>query len=417
MKYWNSFFSVSLILLISCSKSEITLPPKNSDSNLQGATFIDGSVMKKMEGIYVQENGSDNLGKQFVCKVSKFKVSFFSNKDGIFIILKYGFNPVDGSIQFSGFWRYSETTTQGNIHFSMSSTNGATDLLNGIISNLKLEGEFLNGNSGQDLSLKYDRPFSQYATSHEFMVFAHHGVQTTANPPYAENSLGGVLNDEDYGVTGLEFDVRMTKDNVPICIHDPSINVRLTLKGPLSGKWDQYSFPFISQYVSLIDGQKVPSVEQVVNAFVDSTTLKYLWMDIKGNPNIFKYLEPIVRNAYTRAASKNRDVTIFAGMPSEDVIQDFNNNPDYGLAANPLPTLCEQSVDLAIQNKSSFFGPRYSEGLLLADVEKAHANNIKVISWTLNSKGIIKDYLKNGKFDGFITDYPAYVVYNYYTMF
>jgi len=418
MKYWSSFISFFLILLISCSKSEITLPPKNSDANLSGTTFIDGSVMKKMEGIYVQQNGSDNLGKQFVCKVSKFKVSFFSNKDGIFIILKYGFNPTDGSIQFSGFWRYSETTEQGNIYFAMSAANGATDLLNGIISNLKLEGEFLHGSSsGTSLSLKYDRPFSQYATLNEFMVFAHHGVQTTANPPFAENSLGGVLKDEDYGVTGLEFDVRMTKDNVPICIHDPGINVRLTLKGPLSGNWDQYSFPFISQYIRLIDGQKVPSVEQVLNAFVDSTTLKYLWMDIKGNPNIFKYLEPIVRNAYTRAASKNRNITIFAGMPSDDVIQDFKNNPSYGLGANPLPTLCEQSVDRAIENKSSFFGPRYSEGLLLPDVEKAHANNIKVISWTLNSKGIIKDYLKNGKFDGFITDYPAYVVYNYYTTF
>jgi hypothetical protein len=25
--------------------------------------------------------------------------------------------------------------------------------------------------------------------------------------------------------------------------------------------------------------------------------------------------------------------------------------------------------------------------------------------------------LQNGQFDGFITDYPAYVVYDYYTMF
>ena len=417
MKYWSSFISFFLILLISCSKSEITLPPKNSDSNLSGTTFIDGSVMKKMEGIYVQQNGSDNLGKQFVCKVSKFKVSFFSNKDGIFIILKYGFKS-DGSIQFSGFWRYSELTNQGNIYFEMAATDGATDLLNGIISSIKLQGEFLNGgSSGTSLSLKYDKPFSQYAIDHEFMVFAHHGVQTTANPPYAENSLGGVLHDEDHGVTGLEFDVRMTKDNIPICIHDASINVRLTQKGPLSGDWDQYGFKFITEHLRLIDGQKLPSVEQALTAFVDSTTLKYFWMDVKGNPNIFKYLEPIVRNAYARAASKNRTVTIFAGLPSDDVISDYNNNPSYGLAANPLPTLCELSVDCAIANKSSFFGPRYSEGLLLSDVEKAHANNIKVISWTLNSKGIIRDYLKNGKFDGFITDYPAYVVYNYYTMF
>lgn len=70
------------------------------------------------------------------------------------------------------------------------------------------------------------------------------------------------------------------------------------------GYWDQYSFPFISQYVELVDGQRVPSVEQALNAFIDSTTMKYFWMDIKGNKDVFKYLEPIVRKAYERAAAK-----------------------------------------------------------------------------------------------------------------
>jgi hypothetical protein len=39
-----------------------------------------------------------------------------------------------------------------------------------------------------------------------------------------------------------------------------------------------------------------------------------------------------------------------------------------------------------------------------------------VISWTLNDKGLIKNYIQNGQFDGFISDYPAYVVYDFYTM-
>ncbi len=43
-----------------------------------------------------------------------------------------------------------------------------------------------------------------------FEIYSHHGVQTVSNPPFAENSIGGVLNDEDYGVNGLEFDVQLT---------------------------------------------------------------------------------------------------------------------------------------------------------------------------------------------------------------
>jgi len=421
MKYGKLYVAATLLIvvLLGCSKSEITPAPLIDEQNLANTTPITGTTMKKMEGIYKLVGGTGELGAEFVCKVSKYRVSFFSEKDGIFFILKYGLKPSDGSIQFSGFYRYSEFPTQGSIQFSVAAAEGATDLLAGVVSNLKMRGNVSN----DSISLQYQHAFSAYATNNPFIIFAHHGVQTTSNPPYAENSLNGVLNDENYGVTGLEFDVRMTSDHVPICIHDPGINTRLTEKGPLSGSWDQYPFPLISQYIRLVDGQKVPSVEQVLNAFVDSTTLKYIWLDLKGNTDIFKYLEPIVRNAYAKAVAQNRDVMILTGLPSADVIDELkkqptynSTNPAYAYSA-PLPMLAEQSLDLVIENKGSFFGPRFSEGLLLDEVNEAHSKGIKVISWTLNGKNVIVDYLKNGKFDGFITDYPAYVAYHFYTMF
>ncbi|MEN9685694.1 MAG: hypothetical protein RLZZ28_1480 [Bacteroidota bacterium] len=397
-----------LFFAASCNKNEIIRPPQSDDINLANTAPLSGTVMKKMEGIYKSFGGNDDLGIEFVCKVSKNRISFFSNKEGIFIILKYGLKS-DGSIQFSGFWRYSEKTDQGKIYFAMAASEGAGGLLAGITGNIKMRGVITDN----PVSLQYDRPFSAYATNNELMIFAHHGVQTTADPPYAENSLLGVLNDENYGVNGLEFDVRMTKDNVPICVHDPTINTRLTVKGPLAGSWDQYNFSLISDYIRLVDGQQIPSVEQVLNYFIDSTTLKYMWMDLKGNKDIFKYLEPIVRAANARAVAQNRNVVLFAGLPSKDVIEELNKQPSY----KTLPMLAEQSLDIAIENGCKFFGPRYSEGLLLDEVNRAHSKGIKVISWTLNSRGLIVNYLQNGKFDGFITDYPAYINYHYYTMF
>ena len=236
---------------------------------------------------------------------------------------------------------------------------------------------------------------------------------TTANPPYAQNSLNVVLHAQDYGCDGLEFDVRMTKDNVPICIHNKSIDPSLTSKSPLSGSFDQYSFSFLDSYIRLIDGQKIPSVAQVLQYFIDSTTMKYMWLDIKGNPDIFKYLEPVVRNAYANAAVKKRDVVIIADIPSETVIDQYKAWPAYA----DLPTMCELSLQDAIDLKCQYFGPRYSLGLLIDDVNKAHSMGMKVYSWTLNDKDIINSYLLNGKFDGFITDFPAYAVYDYYTLF
>jgi glycerophosphoryl diester phosphodiesterase len=430
MKYSIILFVV-MSLVLSCTQNEITPPPDNPGTYLSNTLPVANAVMENMEGIYTLSSGDNQLGTEFVCKVSLNKVTFFSNQGGIFFILDYGLAP-DGAIRFSGFWRVSENRGQGLIAFNMPANLGASDLINsGNATGITMGGTF---KSGTNMVLKYDRPFSSFTKANEFMIFGHHGVQTTANPPYAENSIKGVLNARGYGVNGIEYDIRLTKDNIPICIHDAAINNRLTLKGPLFGNYEQYSFKFLEQYVILVDGEKIPSLDHVLKVMIDSTDLKYAWLDIKGNPDVFKYLEPVIRNAYARALAKNRDVTIFAGLPSDDVITEFNKQPTYKSGnpnwANdperdtnypaytlPLPTLCELSIDCAIANGSKFFGPRYSLGLLLNDVQKAHGSGIKVISWTLNDKNTMKTYLKDGQFDGFITDYPAFVNYFYYTMF
>jgi glycerophosphoryl diester phosphodiesterase len=415
MKNRPFIFLSILLVFFSCTKSGITPPPFDPEANLDNTVPVSNSIMENMEGIYKLTDGKGELGVTFVCKVSKNRVSFFSDKDGIYIILKYGLNPADSSIQFAGFWRYSEYVTQGNIGFSIAKDEGAADLIqNSIADHLKIKGLFQDVDLyTKNVSLEFERHFTQYAKDNEFIIFAHHGIQTTANPPYAENSINVVLNAESYGLNALEFDVRMTKDNVPICIHDPTINTRLTVKGPLSGSFDQYPFSMLSEYVRLIDGQKIPSVEQVLTAFVESTNLKYLWFDIKGNPGIFKYMEPIVRNAYERAAVLNRDVVIFAGLPSADVIAEFQSQSTYAT----LPTLCELEVQDVIDNHCQFWGPRYSRGTLLSEVDQLHSMGVKVFSWTLNDRSLIQNYFENGKFDGFISDYPAYVVYEFYTRF
>jgi glycerophosphoryl diester phosphodiesterase len=411
--YRFTYLLLVVIMFFSCSKNQITPPPVNLDNNLANTTPISNTVMKNMEGIYTLSGGSTSLGTEFVCKISKYKVSFFSNTSAIFFILDYGLNPVDGSIQFSGFWRYSENGTQGTINFSVAGNEGGSDLImNGIATNLQLKGMFTSP-SKQSISLQFKRPYSQYVLSHAFTIFAHHGVLTSSNPPYAINSINGVVHDEDYGVDGLEFDIRLTKDNVPICMHDASFDIRLTEKGPVYGDFNLYSFAFLEAYVRLVDGQKIPSLAQALTAFIDSTNMQYFWMDVKGDPDVFKYMEPIVRAAYAHAASVNRNVIIFADLPSEAVIDEYKKQPSYG---TDLPCMCELSLQDAIDNNCKYFGPRFSLGLLLDDVNKGHSLGIKSYSWTVNDPTTILDYLQNGKFDGFITDYPAYVIYDYYAL-
>jgi glycerophosphoryl diester phosphodiesterase len=332
------------------------------------------------------------------------------------MILKYGLEQNDGSLKFAGFYRYSQDARQGLVNFSMPKADADAFLATGNISNLTLAGNIENGNGTQTpLSIKFTRNFSDYAKSTPFEIYAHHGVQTVANPPFAENSLLGVTNDEDYGVNGLEFDVQLTRDNVPIMMHDGNIDVRLTQKSPISGNWTQFSFDFLEEYLKLIDGQKIASLAECLQDFIDSTTMTYFWMDIKGDEGIFQALEPIVLNAQAHAKAVGRNVVIYADLPSTTVIGQFQSYPPY--RANPdLKTMCELTLQDVIDNGSTRWGPRYSRGLLLSDVAQAHTQGIKVISWTLNDKTLVANYIQNGQFDGFISDYPCYVVYDFYTM-
>src|SRR3954467_7290320 len=127
----NRFYLIFLCtFLFACSKNQITLPPDTDGSNLVGTRPFEDTTMKQMQGIYSLRNGNAGLGTSFVCKVSKNKVSFFSNEGGLFFILSAGSRASDGSIQFSGFWRYSEFPTQNTIQGSIAGSDGALDLIN-----------------------------------------------------------------------------------------------------------------------------------------------------------------------------------------------------------------------------------------------------------------------------------------------
>jgi glycerophosphoryl diester phosphodiesterase len=404
-------YLIVLLVFFSCSRNQTTLQPVIDIGNV---SFIPYTKMKPMEAIYEVGSGSTALGTSFVCKVSKYRVSFFGN-GGIFMILKYGLEQVDGSLKFAGFYRYSQDARQGLVNFSMPKADADAFLNTGNISNLTLAGNIENGNGTQTpISLKFTKNFSAYAKTAPFEIYCHHGVQTVANPPFAENSILGVLNDEDYGVNGLEFDVQLTRDSVPIMMHDGNIDIRLTQKSPISGNYVQFSFNFLEQYIRLIDGQKIASLEECLQDFIDSTTMTYFWMDIKGDEGIFQALQPIVLNAQAHAKNVGRNIVIYADMPSTTVIGQFQSYPAYR-ADTSLKTMCELTFQDVIDNGCTRWGPRYSRGLLLSDVAQAHAQGIKVISWTLNDKGLIANYIQNGQFDGFISDYPCYVVYDFYT--
>ncbi|MCT7689796.1 MAG: glycerophosphodiester phosphodiesterase family protein, partial [Lactobacillus crispatus] len=52
------------------------------------------------------------------------------------------------------------------------------------------------------------------------IVFAHRGLPVK----FAENSLQGFKYAVEHGAEGVEFDVHLTKDKVPVVMHDEKID-------------------------------------------------------------------------------------------------------------------------------------------------------------------------------------------------
>ena len=363
-----------------------------------------------LEGVYRVVAGNKNLGVDLVCKASRDKLSFFTNIKGIVIILDAAMDA-DSTLRFAGFWRVSEYIETGEICLAMDKEKGSKFLTHkaGPLG-LQLTGSFSSIQARDNaITLEYIRGFSPSAISDSLAIFGHHGVETNGNPPFTENSLEAFRQAEAYGANALEVDVRLTRDNVPVLYHDVDLNYRLVQKQGILANLDQVSWDLLKSSIRLTDGQRIPSVEQALTIAVDSTNLRYVWLDIKGNPNVFKYLEPIVRAAMSRAASKGRKITIISDIPSTEVLAEYYKQPSYA----DLPLMYELGLDKAIELGCKYWGPRWTEGTLDKEVKRAHRLGIDVYAWTINSEKYVEIYLNAG-FDGMITDYPAYAAFHHY---
>lgn len=87
------------------------------------------------------------------------------------------------------------------------------------------------------------------------LIFGHRGVPVK----FPENSLAGFKYALDHGIDGLEFDVHLTKDNIPVIIHDETIN--RTTNG--SGRVVDFTKSELSSF-RLSNGERIPTLSEVL---------------------------------------------------------------------------------------------------------------------------------------------------------
>ncbi|MBL0358992.1 MAG: glycerophosphodiester phosphodiesterase [Chitinophagaceae bacterium] len=411
------------IVFISCKKEYDVVMPDPSGWDLfksPAARILPGKARQAMEGVYTVGNGNNTFGDLTAIKWSyvintndsSFHVSGFFGKDIAYFICEG--KQLDGAIIMNGYWRKMVSTETGLIRLTITAANGANILLSPLPAvtpgSIVINGVFGNGQEEPELpvSFAYNRPLHNSPAG--FNILAHRsGGRNSDLLPVSENSVEMVLKTAEFGSTGIEIDVRFTKDGIPIIYHDNDLNLREVQKSGLVGPIENYTYAQLSAFVRLIHGERIPTLRQVLNTVVYQTQLSFVWLDTKYIGSLEK-VQTLAQEFKQRALQQGRNVEIVIGLPGRDQINNFLSLPDYAST----PSLCELSIEDVQTTNARIWAPRFTEGTQNDKVAAIHAQGRKAFAWTLDVPEFIEQFIREGDFDGILSNYPSCIAYYYY---
>ncbi len=422
MKHIITIFVVAL-LLVSCKKDyEVIMPDASGWDlfNTPAATGLPYAARQAMEGVY-DISGSDVFGSLSAIKWSYiikggdtvFHLSGFFGTDIAYFICEG--KQLNGSILLNGYWRKMVSTETGIIRLTVDAAGGAAALLNGMApvntGSVVINGVFGNGQNTPDRSITFTYKRRLNKSPAGFNILAHRsGGRNSDLLPVSENSVEMILKTAEFGSTGIEIDVRFTKDGVPILYHDNDINLRETQKSGLVGPIENYTYEQLSALVRLVHGEKIPTLREALNAVVYQTQLTFVWLDTKYIGSLQK-VHALQQEFLQKAAAQGRALEIVIGLPGQDQLDQFLALPDY---ANT-PSLCELSMDDVVRANSRIWAPRFTEGSQNENVATIHAQGRRAFVWTVDVPEFIQQFIYNGHFDGILSNYPSCTAFYYYT--
>lgn len=418
--------SVLLLILNSCTQDDgIVMPSDPSYALPPGTVALGTSTRHALEGIYAVTDAGKTFGDYVVLRWSYVAegpdtthyLSVFAGREVSYFIMQGGLK--DNTLHFTGYWRKMTSFQTGNASFTILPDDGGTALTG---SNPRAQRDTLtftgridngNGSAGQAITLRYVRPI---IVTQPFAIIAHRaGGRNSDMLPASENTVAMALMAERFGANGIEIDVRLTSDGVPIIYHDENLNLRLNGKNGLVGPVESYSYLQLQTFVRLIHGENIPTLREMLEAVIDRTNLRTVWLDMKSAKPSMPMVRAIQRAAMAKAhaqyaAGRRNPLAILIGLPDEAKADEFLTLPDHAEA----PALCELDMDQVRRTGAAVWAPRWTLGTQPAEVAQMHAEGKKVVVWTLDVPQYIAQFVNQGNLDGILSNYPSSVAFTHF---
>lgn len=417
-------YIVAISLMISCFSCrkyyDVQLPDTTWPLfETAGNLLLDSTSKTKIEGVYSINGGTADFGNLAALKWSYtangsdtvFHLSFFCEKNVAYFICEG--KRQDSAILLNGYWRKMATTEAGRARLMITPTNGGTSLLDtthSINQSITITGVYGRGSDvpAIPISFLYNRPLYQGPPME--LVVHRGGGQTADLLPASENSTQIIQLASQFGATGIEIDVRLTKDGVPILFHDADLSERLIQKNGMVGPIEDYTYAQLETLVRLIrGGEHIPTLREALETVVYKTPLDFVWMDTKFHGPLDQ-IHALQQEFMDDAKALGKNLTIYIGIPDTQVEDNFMALPEY---AN-IPSVCELSPDVVEKVNARIWGPRWTLGLQNDQVAQMHAEGRKAFIWTLDLPENMYIYMTQGHWDGILTDYPSALAFLYY---
>ena len=206
-----------------------------------------------------------------------------------------------------------------------------------------------------------------------------------------ENTLLSFKKALEIGVNAVEFDVRKTKDNQLVVIHDS--DVKRTTDG--EGLVSELTVKEIKE-LSTGKGEKIPTLKEALD-FLDKKVKIIIELKEAG------YEEKVLSVIYEKDLQKNVIVISFIEKALRKV-RDLDKQIETGL----IYVKHENPLRPALELKASYLLPLFRL-THTKSIKKAHENNLKVIVWTINTHEEVAEFLKKGV-DGIASDKPDILI-------
>ena len=243
------------------------------------------------------------------------------------------------------------------------------------------------------------------------VILAHRGWRGL----YPENTMLAFEKAAELPIDGLEIDIHCTKDNVPVVIHDATVDRTTNGSGPILSftlaelkqldagyNWtndDGATFPFRGQ------GITIPTLAEVFDAF------PHLWINVdikQETPSMVKLFADSIRQ---HKMVEKMCVGSFSGKNVADFRKALPKVAKSGSAWEVRRLFIMNALRLSRiywGGADVFQIPEYEGNIHLVTeqfVQAAHQNEIAVHVWTVNETAVMQSLLNIGV-DGLITDFP-----------